>query len=238
MPKFAPRIVVLTGAGVSAESGVPTFRGADGLWEGHRVGDLATPEAFEANPDLVHHFYNQRRAAIRTKEPNAAHQALARLEACLGERFLLVTQNVDDLHDRAGSRPLHMHGELRKARCDHCGAVVAWDGDLGRATPCPQCRRPGGMRPHIVWFGEMPFHMDEIQAAIGQCDVFAAIGTSSLVYPAAGFADLARECGAHCIEFNLEPTDRTGVFHEHRSGPAATTVPAWVEEVLAAESRQ
>ena len=227
-----PRIVVLTGAGVSAESGVPTFRGADGLWEGHRVEEVATPEAFEANPVLVHRFYNLRRAALRTKEPNPAHLALARLERWGGESFLLVTQNVDDLHDRAGSKPLHMHGELRRIRCERCGVVLEWDQDLGVESRCPECRQVGFLRPHIVWFGEMPFFLDRIEEALARCEIFAAIGTSGLVYPAAGFAAMARAHGAHCIEFNLEPTGGRSAFHEHRCGPAGTTVPAWVEECI------
>ena len=230
MPEI-PRIVVLTGAGVSAESGVPTFRGTDGLWEGHRVEEVATPEAFDSNPALVHQFYNLRRAAILTKEPNPAHHALARLEAWAGERFLLVTQNVDDLHDRAGSNPVHMHGELRKIRCERCGVVLAWDDPVETDTPCPECRQRGTLRPHIVWFGEMPFHMGRIATAIAGCDIFAAVGTSGLVYPAAGFASMARDHGAHCLEFNLEATAGKSVFHEHRLGPAGTTVPAWVAEL-------
>lgn len=229
------KIVVLTGAGMSAESGVPTFRGQDGLWEGHRIEDVATPEAFAANPRLVQQFYNLRRGALKRVEPNAGHDALARLERQWRGDFLLVTQNVDDLHERAGSRKLiHMHGELRKVRCEHCASVHAWDDDLSSETPCPACEAPGSMRPHIVWFGEMPFEMDAIVEALTPCDLFLSIGTSGVVYPAAGFAMMAATSkGCRLIELNIESTENSPLFHEHRVGPVSKTLPALVDSLLA-----
>ena len=227
-------IVVLTGAGISAESGVPTFRAADGLWEGHRVEDVATPQAFRRNPALVQQFYDQRRAFLGQVVPNAAHLALARLDAEWPGEFLLVTQNVDDLHGRAGHRRLlHMHGELKSALCTACGAARRWDGDLLGGAACPACRRPGSLRPDIVWFGEMPYHMDAITDAIARCDLFVSIGTSGAVYPAAGFVQWARDAGAQTLELNLETSAGTAMFHHARRGPAGALVPAWVDEMLA-----
>lgn len=206
-----PNLLVLTGAGVSAESGISTFRDNDGLWEQHRFEDLATPAAFRRNPELVHRFYNQRRAQLSAVQPNAAHLALAALEQAWGPRgdFLLVTQNVDDLHERAGSkRLLHMHGELRKLRCGACEAVVYHESDAGPALACAACSAKGRMRPHIVWFGETPFGMEQICAAADQADIFVAIGTSGIVYPAAGLVDAVRGNGRGCetIEINPKPT--------------------------------
>lgn len=226
-------IVVLTGAGISAESGIDTFRGADGLWAGHRVEEVATPEGFAANRSLVQDFYNKRRAQLGEVQPNAAHHALAKLEKAPGINLTLVTQNVDDLHERGGSeRVLHMHGELLKKRCEECNAVSEVEGDLSDATQCGFCGEKGTLRPDIVWFGEMPFYLPEIEAAVGGADVFAAIGTSSQVYPAAGFVDAAKHVGAKCVELNLEPTGRSGVFDECRSGKASEMVVDWVEELL------
>jgi NAD-dependent deacetylase len=235
MLKPDAKIVVLTGAGMSAESGVPTFRGQDGHWEGHRIEEVATPEAFAANPRLVQQFYNLRRAALKRVGPNAGHGALARLEREWQGDFLLVTQNVDDLHERAGSRKLiHMHGELRKVRCEHCASVHAWDDDLSSETPCPACEDPGGLRPHIVWFGEVPFEMEAIVAALTECDLFLAIGTSGVVYPAAGFATLAAlRAGCRLIELNLESTEISPLFHEHRVGQVSQTLPSLVDALLA-----
>jgi len=227
-----PSIVVLTGAGISAESGLRTFRDSNGLWEEHRVEDVATPEGFQANPALVHTFYNQRRAQLATVRPNAAHLALARLEQHWPGGFLLVTQNVDDLHDRAGSRNLvHMHGELRKVRCLRCRQVLPWEGDTAVDTACPRCGRSGGLRPHVVWFGELPLEMERIQEALERCGVFLAVGTSGNVYPAAGFVDLAGP-GTRTLELNLEPSMVSGRFQETRLGPASMTVPALVDEWL------
>jgi NAD-dependent deacetylase len=203
------------------------------LWEGHRFEDVATPDAFARDPVLVHRFYNMRRAAAREVEPNAAHHAIARLETAWPGRITLVTQNVDGLHQRAGSRPICMHGELAKARCGRCHAVAGWEGELSTATACPACGKAGGMRPHIVWFGEVPMHMDEIFTALDRCDLFVAIGTSGVGYPAAGFASSARAAGARCIEFNLAGTEVSTTFHEQVLGPASQTVPTWVDGLLA-----
>ncbi|QMW22836.1 NAD-dependent deacylase [Sandaracinobacteroides saxicola] len=226
-------IVILTGAGISAESGVPTFRAADGLWEGHRVEDVATPQAFARNPDLVQGFYDARRAALAAVVPNAAHHALARLEREWDGGFLLVTQNVDDLHDRAGSRALvHMHGELLKAWCTGCDARHAWQGDLRCMPRCPTCGA-ANLRPDIVWFGEMPYAMDTIETALHQCSLFISIGTSGAVYPAAGFVEIARWAGARTVELNLDPSATSSRFHESRLGRATDLVPAFVDELLA-----
>ncbi len=229
-------IVVLTGAGVSAESGIRTFRASDGLWEDHRVEDVATPEGFASDPLLVHRFYNERRQQLRdpSVRPNPAHEALARLEREYDGDVLVVTQNIDDLHERAGSRNVvHMHGELLKARCAGCGAVVAAVGDLGPTDSCEACGALGAMRPHVVWFGEIPLLMDEISSAIQRCGTFVAIGTSGLVYPAAGFVQVAGLAGAHTVEINLTTSYVTSVFDEVVTGPAGEQVPAWVERLLA-----
>lgn len=226
-------IVVLTGAGISAESGLPTFRDKDGLWEGHRVEDVACPDAFRRNPELVHQFYNLRRAALKTVEPNAAHLALARLQKEFPGKVTLITQNVDDLHERAGSTGvIHMHGELRKVFCVRCKHGAEWDGDLQTTTPCPSCGRVGGMRPDIVWFGEIPYHMELIEAALGNADLFAAIGTSGHVYPAAGFVMSAKFAGAETLEINNAQTLVSGSFDRHLIGPATVEVPRWVGELF------
>jgi NAD-dependent deacetylase len=220
-------ITVLTGAGISAESGLRTFRDAGGLWENHRLEDVATPEAFARDPDLVQRFYNERRRSLKTVEPNAAHRALAELEAALGDRFTLITQNIDDLHERAGSRRvLHMHGELRKVRCLRCAAALVWHEDITRSD---RCSCGGGLRPHVVWFGEMPFGLDEEIPAALRARVFASIGTSGVVYPAAGFVAEARRNGAITLEANLEPSQNVRLFHAALRGPATQTVPelAW-----------
>lgn len=224
-------IVVLTGAGISAESGVPTFRAADGLWEGHRVEDVATPEAYARDPGLVQAFYDARRAHLARVEPNAAHRALARLDAAWRGDFLLVTQNVDDLHERGGSKRLiHMHGELKRGWCRACDARHGWEGTLADAPHCPGCGSAGALRPDIVWFGEMPYQMERIEAALWACDLFVSIGTSGAVYPAAGFVELARAGGAATLEINLEPTG--GRFDAARAGKAGVLVPQWVGEML------
>ncbi len=225
-------IVVLTGAGISAESGLRTFRAADGLWEEHRIEDVATPEAFRRNPSLVQRFYNERRRQLREVQPNAAHEALAWLEREWPGDFLLVTQNVDDLHDRAGSRNLiHMHGELRKVRCLGCGGVSPWDEEVGPESRCPGCGRVGRLRPHIVWFGEMPFEMERIAEALARCGLFVAVGTSGQVYPAAGFV---RQVGtrARTLELNLEASVVSGAFGESRLGRATDLVPRLARELI------
>ncbi|HZF94683.1 MAG TPA: NAD-dependent deacylase [Allosphingosinicella sp.] len=227
-------IVILTGAGISAESGLATFRGSDGLWEGHRVEDVATPEAFRRDSALVQAFYDARRARLNEVAPNAAHEALARLDAQWPGDLLIVTQNVDDLHERAGAkRLLHMHGELRSAWCLGCDARMRWEADLGDHPPCPSCGAAGLMRPDIVWFGEMPYDMDRIDRALMGADLFVSIGTSGNVYPAAGFVQTARYVGAKTLEMNLEPSLGSFLFDESRTGPASELVPAWVDEMLA-----
>ena len=227
-------IVILTGAGISADSGLATFRGADGLWEGHRVEDVATPEAYRRDPQLVHQFYDARRARLGAVEPNAAHAALARLDAEWPGELLIVTQNVDDLHERAGAkRLLHMHGELTSGWCLACDERFLWQGPMGEKASCPACQVTGQVRPDIVWFGEMPYDMERIERALQNADLFASIGTSGAVYPAAGFVQTARYCGAHCIEMNLEPSQGSIFFDESRMGRAKELVPAWVDDVLA-----
>ena len=229
-----PNIVILTGAGISAESGLATFRGPDGLWEGHRVEDVATPEAFRRDPALVQAFYDARRARLKEVEPNAAHLALARLDADWPGELLIVTQNVDDLHERAGAaRLLHMHGELKSAWCLACGARMRWEESLSEAPPCPACETTGHLRPDIVWFGEMPYEMERIDRAVTAADIFVSIGTSGAVYPAAGFVQTARYAGARTLEINLEPSLGSVFFDETRIGPAGERVPEWVEEMLA-----
>lgn len=228
------RIVILTGAGISAESGLATFRGPDGLWEGHRVEDVATPEAFSRDPALVHAFYDARRAKLGTVEPNIAHQALGRLDSEWSGDLLLVTQNVDDLHERAGSKRLvHMHGELTRGWCLGCNDRFGWNGPMGEQAKCPSCGRRGRVRPDIVWFGEMPYEMDRIEEALRNCDLFVSIGTSGAVYPAAGFVQTARYCGARTLEMNLEPSLASFMFDQSRTGRAGELVPKWVDELLA-----
>ena len=224
------KIVVLTGAGVSAESGVPTFRDSGGLWEGHDPMTVATPEAFAADPGLVHRFYDQRRAALRRVEPNAAHRALARLEEARGDELYLVTQNIDDLHERGGSRRVHhMHGRLRAAWCTTCDDRHEWHGPLAGDPECPGCGT-AALRPDVVWFGEVPYDMEVIEERLWECDLFVSIGTSGQVYPAAGFVHWAR---GDTLELNLDPSAGAGDFARARSGPATELVPAWVDEVLA-----
>ena len=228
-------IVILTGAGISAESGLAIFRGPDGLWEGHRVEDVCTPEALARDPDLVLEFYDMRRRALATVSPNPAHEALARLDAEWPGEFLLVTQNVDDLHERAGSKRLvHMHGQNTVAWCLGCDQRSRWTEPMSEASSCPACGETGRLRPDIVWFGEMPYAMDRIDAALRECDLFVSIGTSGAVYPAAGFVQTARYCGADTLEMNLEPSLASYMFDESRIGPAGRLVPQWVEEMLAA----
>ncbi|WP_071608771.1 Sir2 family NAD+-dependent deacetylase [Entomohabitans teleogrylli] len=230
-----PNVVVLTGAGISAESGIKTFRAADGLWEEHRVEDVATPEGFARNPALVQAFYNARRHQLQAPEvaPNAAHLALAKLEEALGDRFLLVTQNIDNLHERAGNtRVIHMHGELLKVRCARSGQVLEWPGDVNPDDRCHCCQFPAPLRPHVVWFGEMPLGMDDIYHALAGADLFIAIGTSGHVYPAAGFVHEARLHGAHTVELNLEPSQVGSEFEEKYYGLASQVVPEFIGKVL------
>jgi NAD-dependent deacetylase len=232
-------IVILTGAGISAESGLRTFRADDGLWEDHPVEEVATPQGFRRDPDLVQRFYDERRAQVQAASPNAAHLALGRLDAewtANGQRgdLLIVTQNIDDLHERGGAaRVLHMHGEALSAWCPLCDARHRWTGTLRDGPPCPSCGQVS-LRPDIVWFGEMPYQMDRIYRAIAGADLFVSIGTSGAVYPAAGFVQEAGRVGARALELNLEDSLGSRFFDETRLGPASAIVPAWVEEMLGA----
>ena len=228
-------IVVLTGAGISQESGIPTFRASDGLWEQEKVEDVATPGGFQRNPKKVFDFYNARRRHLLSAAvaPNPAHFALAQLEAKYPRPVVIITQNIDNLHERGGSRNvLHMHGELLKARCTACHAIEEFETDFDASTPCPVCKKIGHLRPHIVWFEEMPLYLEAINDALCACKTFVSIGTSGNVYPAAGFASVARSQGARVIELNMEPSKGASVFHEGQYGPAGTIVPQWVETVL------
>ena len=229
----ASHIVILTGAGVSAESGLGTFRDTDGLWTKYDIADVATPEGYAKNPKLVLDFYNARRANCRAAPPNAAHEAIARLQREYPGRVTLVTQNIDDLHERGGSRQvIHMHGQILQALCAECGHQWGWTGMMELDDICHSCATLGAVRPDVVWFGEMPYHMEAIWARIAECDLFAAIGTSGAVYPAAGFVSDAQHRGARTLEINLEPSDNAACFDECRLGPASETVPMWVEGLL------
>lgn len=227
------KVVVLTGAGISQESGLPTFRGSDGLWEGHRVEDVASPEGFRRNPNLVYEFYNQRRRALLSPsvQPNAAHRALAEWEKTFEPGcFMLVTQNIDDLHSRAGSKAVfHMHGELLKSRCIDTGHLFDWQTDLTAKSAHPDdSTKVGRLRPHVVWFGEMPLYLEEIEVALRKCDMFIAIGTSGNVYPASGFVNRTRP-DAYRVELNLDPTVGSSAFQEHVRGKATEIVPEFID---------
>ncbi|TQS71553.1 NAD-dependent deacylase [Rhodobacteraceae bacterium] len=225
------KIVILTGAGISAESGIRTFRASDGLWEEHRIEDVATPEGFARDPQLVHRFYNARRAAASAALPNAAHQALAALEADPRHEVLLVTQNVDDLHARAGSQNLrHMHGSLFGALCAICDTRWPAPDTMHPTDRCPACNATA-TRPDIVWFGEMPHHMEEIWTALRGADLFVSIGTSGNVYPAAGFVQDAGRAGVETLELNLAPSTGSFDFDRARHGLATQLVPEWVKEI-------
>jgi len=230
------RIVVLTGAGISAESGLGTFRDKGGLWSQYDLEDVATPQGFRRNPALVHAFYNARRQNCAEARPNPAHAALARLEAALPGQVVIVTQNVDDLHHRAGSTSvIQMHGSLMRALCAACAHSWPAPAKMAPDHPCPACARPA-TRPDVVWFGEFPYQMERIEAELTDCEIFAAIGTSGQVWPAAGFVQQARGAGAHCVEINMAQTDVSGDFDAHLLGPASAVVPDWVDDLLARES--
>lgn len=229
------KIVILTGAGISAESGIQTFRGSDGLWCGHKIEDVATPEAFHRNPALVHEFYNMRRQQLLGQDitPNDAHRALAELEHNWGGDVVIITQNIDNLHERAGTQNLiHMHGELLRMFCLNCDNKHDIKTNLSITESCVTCGKVGTLRPDIVWFGEMPYQMDEIYQHLEECELFLSIGTSGNVYPAAGFVMAARQHGSHTIEINLEDSLVANAFHEHIYGPATKTVPALVASIL------
>ena len=230
----ATSIVVLTGAGISQESGLDTFRDAGGIWARYDIGDVATPEGFRRNPPLVHDFYNEQRREAAIAVPNAAHTALAELEAAWPGGFLLVTQNIDGLHEKAGSKALfHMHGTLDGFLCEACGGRGSWSGDMSTSSTCPLCSRSGTLRPDIVWFGEMPYHMPDIYRALGEADLFLSIGTSGTVYPAADFVREARQAGAVTIELNLESSRKGhGLFDIEIEGKAGDCVPTFVGELL------
>ena len=239
-PAGDERIVILTGAGISRESGPSTFRDADGIWARYRPEDVATPEGFARDPELVRDFYNQRRRHLLSGEvePNAAHDALARLERDWPQEVLIVTQNIDDLHERAGSTNLiHMHGEILKSRCTGCGAVIGSRGDVDVDSACSACRTSGTLRPDVVWFGEFPYEMERIFAALGTCGLFVSIGTSSHVQPAASFVEIARDYAcAHTIELNLEPSERHESFAASHHGVASAIVPEFVDALLGARA--
>ena len=231
---MASRIVILTGSGISAESGISTFRDKGGIWSKYKVEDVATPEGFARDPELVLDFYNMRRRTHKEVRPNPAHLALARLEREYPGEVLVVTQNVDQLHELAGTRNLiHMHGEVFRAWCVACDARCDWREDLCVGTPCPSCKQTGSFRPNVVWFGETPYHMEVIGEALAAAQLFVSVGTSGTVYPAAGFVQLARKTGARTLEINLEPSQGVSLFHEAVQGPAGTEVPRWVEQMLA-----
>lgn len=232
-------IVILTGAGLSAESGLSTFRDKDGVWARYDYRDVATPEGYARNPALALDFYNQRRRQNRDVKPNAAHHALARLERDYPGEVLIVTQNIDPLHEAAGSRNLiHMHGEIAKSLCSRCGARHEWGlEDITLESVCQSCGKEGGLRPDVVWFGEMPYHMEAILAALEKCDLFVSIGTSGTVYPAAGFVAIARQAGAETVELNLEPSNSVSLFHRTVHGKATVIVPAFVEDLIAQAAR-
>jgi len=235
MIDYHNNIVILTGAGLSAESGLSTFRDKDGVWTRHDLADVATPEGFARNPDMVQEFYNDRRKQVVEAKPNAAHKALARLEKNHPGDILTVTQNVDVLHEAAGTTKLiHMHGQLDQALCTHCDGRHGWRDDITTATPCPGCGESAGMRPDVVWFGEMPYQMDDIYEALARCDLFISIGTSGSVYPAAGFVTEARRVRARTVELNLQPSDGASLFTESIHGPATEVVPQYVERLLTA----
>ncbi|UXM94553.1 NAD-dependent deacylase [Bartonella sp. HY329] len=230
----APAILILTGAGISAESGIPTFRDSGGTWNNYSVEKVATPQGFAHDPQLVYDFYNKRRQDAKLAKPNAAHFALAELEEKWPSEFLLVTQNVDSLHEAAGSiKILHMHGQLNSALCAACHSQNPWQGDMDEQSQCPSCGTIGSLRPDIVWFGEMPYHMEKIELALSHCDIFAAIGTSGQVYPAAGFVCMALENGAKTYEINLDCGNDISSFFDHRlAGKASVTVPDFVAKML------
>lgn len=230
------RIFILTGAGVSADSGLGTFRDKGGLWSQYKIEDVASIDGYERDPGKVLDFYNMRRSVHKSVEPNAAHQALALLQTtwdARGGEVTLCTQNIDNLHEKGGApRVLHMHGEIGKRRCHACGDLQPNDGELFLELGCEACGRLGLLRPHVVWFGEQPLFMDEIHEALARAELFVAIGTSGAVYPAASFVEYARRARIATLEINLEPSDRANKFADAIYGRAIDTVPAWVNDLI------
>lgn len=232
-PEQIEKIVILTGAGISAESGVSTFRDPKGIWSKYDYRDVATPEGFARDPEAVLSFYNMRRNLHGDAQPNRAHYALADLESNFPGSVVVITQNVDHLHEAAGSaHVIHMHGEIMKRLCNACGHRQQWHEDFDIAAVCPQCQSTGVLRPDVVWFGEMPYHMETIVEHLGDADLFVSIGTSGHVYPAAGFVGEAASAGAYTVELNLEPSQGASLFQESIHGQAGTVVPKFVDELL------
>lgn len=232
MQKFQ-NIVILTGAGISAESGLATFRASNGLWNNHKVEDVATIEAFERNPAYIHEFYNDLKKELAAAKPNAAHLAITRLQQEYPADISVITQNVDTLHEKAGNQNIyHIHGQINQAVCLNCGHVLETFGDVDTETVCPQCQVSGMMKPNIVFFGENLLCMDEVDTLLRKCDLFLSVGTSGVVFPAAAFVQTAKYYGAQTFEFNLEPTSNNFYFDKHIFGPAGTTLPAFVDEMI------
>lgn len=226
-------IVILTGAGISAESGLVTFRASNGLWNNHRVEDVATVEAFERNPAYVHEFYNELKKELVKAQPNPAHFAITKLQREYDAEISIVTQNVDTLHEKAGSKNIcHIHGQINQALCLNCGHILETFGDVDTETVCPHCKIVGMMKPNIVFFGENLLCMDKVDRLLSGCDLFLSVGTSGVVFPAASFVQIAKYNGAQTYEFNLEPTSNNFYFDRHIFGPAGTTLPAFVDELL------
>lgn len=233
MKKNYHNILVLTGAGISAESGLATFRGSNGLWNGHKVEDVATIDAFERNPEYVHRFYNELKPAISEAKPNPAHLALAKLEKEYTGRVDIITQNVDTLHEKAGNNNVwHIHGQIDQAVCLNCGEVVETWGEMNSQSICPKCHLQGKLKPNIVFFGEQLLYMDHVEKLLRQCDLFLSVGTSGVVYPAAGFVQIAKLNGADTYEFNLEPSANSYLFDHHSYGLSGTTLPPFVNELI------
>ncbi len=238
MIKIYKRIFILTGAGISAESGIGTFRDANGLWNNHKVEDVATVEAFEKNPQYVHRFYNELKPDLLEAKPNLAHLCLTKLQTNYNGNVDIVTQNVDTLHEKAGSKNVyHMHGKIDEAICLNCGHILKSDDDVDTSTICPHCTMAGFMKPNIVFFGEMPLYMPEIEKKLRECDLFISVGTSGVVYPAAGFVYTAKYYGADTIEFNLEKTSNNCLFDEHIFGKCTNTLPEFVEKLLSMQEQ-
>ena len=233
MSRIYKHIVFLTGAGISAESGLATFRSENGLWNNHRVEDVATIEAYLRNPDYVHQFYNDMRPELFKAEPNPAHLAITDLQSNYPAQIDIVTQNVDTLHEKAGNKNIyHIHGQINQIVCLNCGHVFETWGDISSEDKCEKCGVVGMLKPNIVFFGENLLYMDKVDNLLKSCDLFISIGTSGVVYPAAGFVQIAKMFGADTIELNMEQTSNNRLFDRHIYGPAGTTLPALVQELI------